>query len=153
MDSSSFLIYNSDHSKCVKVASASSVTAAACDPASEAQRFRWVSSGRLLSLSLKLCLGAQDLRDWVKVLPLPCNELSPLQQWECKNSTLFGLKGQPLHFNYGNRNEKNIMVYNGNGAWSHWALYGTNSDLCSHGYRGKRTRTGQPWGGWVGGWK
>ncbi|KAL2085100.1 hypothetical protein ACEWY4_018420 [Coilia grayii] len=146
VDSSSFLIYNQDHVKCVRVVSVSSVVAADCDPASPAQQFRWASSGRLLSLSLKLCLAAQDLKDWVKVLPVPCNEQSPLQQWECKNETLVGLKGQVLHLNYGNRNEKNIMLYKGSGAWSRWTVYGSNNDLCTHGYREVITLGGNAYG-------
>ncbi|XP_041924202.1 macrophage mannose receptor 1 [Alosa sapidissima] len=146
VDSSSFLIYNDDHSKCLKVVDTSSFVAAACDPAATSQRFRWVSNNRLLSLSLKLCLGAQDLRDWVKVLPFPCNEQSPLQQWECKNDTLVGLKGQPLNLNYGNRNEKNVMLYKGSGSWSRWKMYATNSDLCSHGYRETFTLGGNAYG-------
>uniref|UniRef100_A0AAY4AAK8 Macrophage mannose receptor 1 n=1 Tax=Denticeps clupeoides TaxID=299321 RepID=A0AAY4AAK8_9TELE len=134
VDSSSFMIYNEDHNRCVKAVSATSVLVAECDPQSEAQRFRWTSGSRLLSLSLKLCLGAQDLKDWMKVLLFPCNEESPLQHWECKNQTLFGLKGKMLHFNYGNRNEKNIMVYSGSGSWSRWQIFGTKNNLCSHGY-------------------
>ncbi len=108
-DTSSFLIYNEDHNKCVNVC-ASVVQTAPCDVSSEAQRFRWISSSRIISLSFKLCLGAQNIKDWVKIILLPCNELSPLQTWECKNETLFGLKGQPFHLNYGNRNEPNMML-------------------------------------------
>ncbi|XP_030635018.1 macrophage mannose receptor 1 [Chanos chanos] len=145
-DSSSFLIYNDAHNKCVKAVSSSVVVAAPCDPSSDNQRFRWVSSSRLLSISLKLCLGAQDLKDWVKVLLVPCNELSPLQAWECKNETLFGLKGQALHFNYGNKNEKNVMVYKGSGTWSRWQIYGSNVDLCSHGYEEMFTIGGNAFG-------
>ncbi|XP_063063355.1 macrophage mannose receptor 1 isoform X2 [Engraulis encrasicolus] len=135
VDTSSFLIYNHDHVKCVRVVSTSLVTAAQCDPASPEQQFRWASNGRLLSLSLKLCLAAQDVKDWVKILPVPCDETSTLQQWECKNETLVGLKGVELHFNYGNRNEKNIMVYKGSGSWSRWTVYGTNRNLCTHGFK------------------
>lgn len=116
--------------------SASVVQTAPCDVSSEAQRFRWISSSRIISLSFKLCLGAQNIKDWVKIILLPCNELSPLQTWECKNETLFGLKGQPFHLNYGNRNEPNMMLYKGTGLWSHWQIYGTKEDLCSRGYQG-----------------
>ncbi|XP_062849166.1 macrophage mannose receptor 1 [Trichomycterus rosablanca] len=135
LDSSSFLIYNEAHNKCLKVVDPNMVHAASCDPSSNAQRFRWISSSRILSISHKLCLGAQDLKEWVRVVLLPCSELSTLQTWECKNETLFGLKGQPLHLNYGNRHEPNLLLYTGDGSWSRWQLYSTKNDLCSHGYQ------------------
>uniref|UniRef100_A0A8C1LC99 Macrophage mannose receptor 1 n=1 Tax=Cyprinus carpio TaxID=7962 RepID=A0A8C1LC99_CYPCA len=145
-DTSSFLIYNEDHNKCVNAVSASVVQTAPCDVSSEAQHFRWISSSRIISLSFKLCLGAQNIKDWVKILLLPCNELSPLQTWECKNETLLGLKGQPLHLNYGNRNEPNMMLYKGTGVWSRWQIYGTKEDLCSHGYQALYTIGGNAFG-------
>ncbi|TRY89433.1 hypothetical protein DNTS_012216 [Danionella cerebrum] len=134
-DTSYFLIYNEDHNRCMTVLSPTVVQTAACDISSEAQHFRWISSSRVLSVSFKLCVGVQNIKDWVKVLLLPCNELSPLQTWECKNETLFGLKGQPLHLNYGNRKEPNMMLYAGAGLWSRWQIYGTKEDLCSRGYQ------------------
>uniref|UniRef100_A0A8B9LTS7 Mannose receptor, C type 1a n=1 Tax=Astyanax mexicanus TaxID=7994 RepID=A0A8B9LTS7_ASTMX len=134
-DNSAFLIYNESHNKCVKVVSPNIAQVADCDPSSDAQRFRWISSSRILSVSHKLCLGAQDLKEWVRVMLLPCNELSPMQTWECKNETLFGLKTQNLHFNYGNRHEPNILLYAGTGSWSRWQVYGTKDNLCSRGYQ------------------
>uniref|UniRef100_A0A8B9LX51 Mannose receptor, C type 1a n=1 Tax=Astyanax mexicanus TaxID=7994 RepID=A0A8B9LX51_ASTMX len=135
LDNSAFLIYNESHNKCVKVVSPNIAQVADCDPSSDAQRFRWISSSRILSVSHKLCLGAQDLKEWVRVMLLPCNELSPMQTWECKNETLFGLKTQNLHFNYGNRHEPNILLYAGTGSWSRWQVYGTKDNLCSRGYQ------------------
>ncbi|XP_051570049.1 macrophage mannose receptor 1-like isoform X2 [Myxocyprinus asiaticus] len=145
-DTRSFLIYNEDHDRCVNVVSANVVQTAQCDISSEAQSFQWVSSSRIVSVSLKLCLGAQNIKDWVKILLLPCNESSPLQTWECKNETLFGLKGQPLHLNYGNHNEPNVMLYKGTGAWSHWQIYGTKDNLCSRGYQEIYTIGGNSFG-------
>ncbi|KAG9348011.1 hypothetical protein JZ751_004030 [Albula glossodonta] len=133
-DSSSFLIYNEDHNKCVTALNANSVQATTCDPSSDSQKFRWVSESHIISISLKLCLGAQSAKDWVKVLLFPCDMKSLLQQWECKNDTLFALKGNDIYFNYGNRQEKNLMVYKGSGVWSRWRVYGTKDDLCSRGY-------------------
>ncbi|KAJ8010370.1 hypothetical protein DPEC_G00074360 [Dallia pectoralis] len=147
IDSSSFLIYNLDHNKCVLAVSASEVTVAPCNPSSPAQQFRWASEFRLLSISLKLCMGAQELKDWVKVLLFPCDEKSKLQHWQCKNETLFGLKDKELHFNYGNRNEKNVMIYQGSGTWSRWNIYGTQKDLCSRGYQAVFTLGGNAYGG------
>uniref|UniRef100_A0A7N6A7T8 Macrophage mannose receptor 1 n=1 Tax=Anabas testudineus TaxID=64144 RepID=A0A7N6A7T8_ANATE len=134
-NSGSFLIFNENHNKCIKVESATSVTVAPCDPRAKQQQFRWASQSRLLSLSLKLCLGATEIKDWVKVILYECDEKSDLQHWQCKNETLFGLKDQDLHLNWGNRNERNIMIYQGSGLWSRWRIFGTLGDLCSKGYQ------------------
>ncbi|XP_027025200.1 macrophage mannose receptor 1 isoform X1 [Tachysurus fulvidraco] len=134
LDSSAFLIYNEDHKKCVKVVDPNMAQVSDCDSSSDLQRFRWISSSRILSISHKLCLSAQDLKEWVRVVLVPCNELSPMQTWECKNETLFGIKGQPLHLNYGNRHEPNVLLHTGTGSWSRWEIYGNKQDLCSHGY-------------------
>ncbi|XP_061614123.1 macrophage mannose receptor 1 isoform X1 [Phyllopteryx taeniolatus] len=135
VDSGSFLIFNQDHNKCVKVLHASSVTLSNCAPRAKDQQFRWASEGRLLSLSLNLCLGAVEIKDWVKVLLFECDEASELQHWQCKNETLFGLRDRDLHLNWGNRNEKSLMIYKGSGSWSRWKIYGTHLDLCSKGYQ------------------
>lgn len=136
-DNGIFLIFNQDHNKCIKAESATSVTLAQCDPRAKGQQFRWASESRLLSLSLKLCLGAAEIKDWVKVLLFECDESSVLQHWQCRNETLFGLKDQDLHLNWGNFNEKNVMVYKGSGLWSRWRIFGSQGDLCSKGYGGK----------------
>ncbi|XP_061094630.1 macrophage mannose receptor 1-like isoform X1 [Conger conger] len=133
-DSSSFLIYNEDHNKCANVVSATAVEVATCDPTADSQKFRWVSKSHVISISLKLCLGVTTIKDWVKVLPFPCDMKSEHQEWECKNETLFGIKGNTLYLNYGNRQETNIMLYKGSGSWSRWRMYGTKGDLCSQGY-------------------
>jgi len=134
-ETSPFLIYNEDHNKCVTVVSAN-VEAASCDESSEAQYFRWISSSRIISLSLGLCLGAKKIEDWAQIILLPCNESNPEQTWECKNETLFGLKGHPLHLNHRNEDNKNMVLFTGTGVWSRWQIYGTNENLCSHGYQG-----------------
>ncbi|XP_061778196.1 macrophage mannose receptor 1 [Nerophis ophidion] len=146
IDQGSFLIFNQDHNKCVRVMQASFVTLAACEPHAKDQQFRWASEGRLLSLSLNLCLGATEVKDWVKVLLFECDESSELQRWQCKNETLFGLKDQDLHFNWGNRNERNIMIYKGSGVWSRWRIYGADKDLCSKGYQEVFTIGGNSFG-------
>ncbi|XP_073344522.1 macrophage mannose receptor 1 [Pagrus major] len=135
IDSGSFLIYNENHNKCMKVESATSITVAICDPHAKEQQFRWASESRILSLKLKLCLAATEIKDWVKVVLFECDESSILQHWQCKNETLFGLKDQDLHLNWGNRNERNIMIYKGSGLWSRWRIYGTQGDLCSKGFQ------------------
>uniref|UniRef100_A0AAQ5Z8G0 Macrophage mannose receptor 1 n=1 Tax=Amphiprion ocellaris TaxID=80972 RepID=A0AAQ5Z8G0_AMPOC len=142
-----FLIFNQDHNKCIKVESATSITVAVCDPHAKQQQFRWASESRILSLSLKLCLGATEIKDWVKVVLFECDESSQLQHWQCKNETLFGLKDQDLHLNWGNRNERNIMIYKGSGLWSRWRIFGTRGDLCSKGYQEIFTLGGNAFGG------
>lgn len=146
IDSGSFLIFNDNHNKCVRVDSATSITVANCNPHAKEQQFRWASESRVLSLSLKLCLAATEIKDWVKVVLFECDEKSELQHWECKNETLFGLKNQDLHFNWGNRNERNIMVYKGAGLWSRWRIYGTLGDLCSKGFQEMFTIGGNAFG-------
>ncbi|XP_070709201.1 macrophage mannose receptor 1 [Pempheris klunzingeri] len=135
IDAGSFLIYNENHNKCIQVESATSITVAQCNPHAKEQQFRWASESRVLSLSLKLCLAATEIKDWVKVVLFECDEKSNLQHWQCKNETLFGLIDQDLHLNWGNRNERNIMIYKGSGLWSRWRIFGTQGDLCSKGYQ------------------
>lgn len=112
------------------------VQMASCNICSEAQHFQWISSSQIISVEFKLCLGAENIKNWVKIVLLPCNDLSPEQTWECKEETLFGLKEQPLHLNYGNYNELNMMLFNGTGVWSRWLIYETKEKLCSPGYQG-----------------
>uniref|UniRef100_G3NJ53 Macrophage mannose receptor 1 n=1 Tax=Gasterosteus aculeatus aculeatus TaxID=481459 RepID=G3NJ53_GASAC len=145
--SGSFLIFNENHNKCMKVESATSMTVAPCDPHAKNQQFRWASESRILSLSLKLCMGATQIKDWVKVLLFECDESSNLQHWQCKNETLFGLKDQDLHLNWGNKNERNIMIYKGSGLWSRWRIFGTQEDLCSKGFQEVFTIGGNAFGG------
>ncbi|KAK9971035.1 hypothetical protein ABG768_026931 [Culter alburnus] len=133
--SSSFLIYNEDHNKCVYAVSANVVLTAPCDATFKAQHFQWISSSRIISLAFSLCLGVEKIEDRVKVVLLPCNESNPEQTWECKDETLFGLKGHPLHLNYGDYDEPNMILYTGTGVWSRWMIYGTDENLCSRGYR------------------
>ncbi|XP_040023036.2 macrophage mannose receptor 1 [Gasterosteus aculeatus] len=147
IDSGSFLIFNENHNKCMKVESATSMTVAPCDPHAKNQQFRWASESRILSLSLKLCMGATQIKDWVKVLLFECDESSNLQHWQCKNETLFGLKDQDLHLNWGNKNERNIMIYKGSGLWSRWRIFGTQEDLCSKGFQEVFTIGGNAFGG------
>ncbi|CAJ1082520.1 macrophage mannose receptor 1 [Xyrichtys novacula] len=147
IDSGSFLIYNENHNKCIRVESATSITVAQCNPRAKEQQFRWASESRILSLSLKLCLGATEIKDWVKVVLYECDEKSDLQHWQCKNETLFGLKGQDLHLNWGNHKERNIMIYRGSGLWSRWRIFGTRGDLCSKGFQEIFTIGGNAFGG------
>ncbi|KAH0627502.1 hypothetical protein JD844_003273 [Phrynosoma platyrhinos] len=134
VDTSKFLIYNEDHKVCVHAVSSSYVTTSTCNHENEEQRFRWISSHQLMSVSLKLCFGVSSKIDWTPVSLYPCDSESNLQKWECRNDTLFAIQGADLFFNYGNRNEKRIMLYKGSGAWSRWKVYGTKDDLCSRGY-------------------
>ncbi|XP_076829014.1 macrophage mannose receptor 1-like [Brachyhypopomus gauderio] len=134
-----FVIYNKDQDKCVLVSEGNAVQAGDCDPTANTQHFRWISSSHVISVSHQLCVGAQGLEEWVRVVLEPCNDHSPTQMWECKDETLFGLKGHPLHFNYGKRNQPNVLLHTGTGLWSRWQIYRTKENLCSH--RHEETRT------------
>ncbi|XP_043920561.1 macrophage mannose receptor 1 isoform X2 [Protopterus annectens] len=129
-----FSIYNEEHKKCVIVKSTNSVIAGNCAPTDPNQQFRWISENRVMSIAFTQCLGVPAKKDWVPVTLYPCDAKSEFQKWECRNETLFALSGVDLHFNYGNKNEKNIMLYKGSGTWSRWITFGTNDDLCSRGY-------------------
>ncbi|XP_028934045.1 macrophage mannose receptor 1 [Ornithorhynchus anatinus] len=131
LDTRLFMIYNEDHKRCVEAQNANSVTTAACNQTHEAQKFRWVSDNRLMSVAHKLCLGVPSKTDWVPVTLYPCDRQSQLQKWECRNDMLFAIQGADLYFNYGNKQEKNIMLFKGSGFWSRWKIYGTTDDLCS----------------------
>ncbi|XP_021096156.1 macrophage mannose receptor 1 isoform X3 [Heterocephalus glaber] len=137
-----FLIYNEDHKRCVEAVSPSAVQTASCNLDAESQKFRWVSQSQLMSVAFKLCLGVPSKSDWVPVTLYPCNSQSEIQKWECKNDTLLGIKGEDLYFNYGNKQEKNIMLYKGSGLWSRWRIYATTDDLCSRGYEAMYTLLG-----------
>ncbi|XP_042329971.1 macrophage mannose receptor 1-like [Sceloporus undulatus] len=142
VDTSKFLIYNEDHKLCVHAVSSSYVTASTCNHENEEQKFRWISSHQLMSISLKLCFGVSSKIDWTPISLYPCDSESNLQKWECRNDTLFAIQGADLFFNYGNRNEKRIMLYKGSGGWSRWKVYGTKDDLCSRGYEDMFTLKG-----------
>ncbi|XP_067863183.1 macrophage mannose receptor 1 [Heptranchias perlo] len=133
-DPNVFLIYNENHMKCVEAKSEKSVIASPCKAIAQSQQFRWVSGQRLMSIKFKLCLGVPNKIDWVPITLFPCNETSDLQRWSCRNDTVLSIQGEDLYFNYGNKNEKNIMLYKGGGIWSRWKVYGTKNDLCSINY-------------------
>uniref|UniRef100_A0A672FZD2 Mannose receptor C-type 1 n=1 Tax=Salarias fasciatus TaxID=181472 RepID=A0A672FZD2_SALFA len=145
-DSGTFLIFNVDHNKCVRVEGPTSLTAGPCNPRAKDQQFRWASESRILSISHKLCLGATEIKNWVKVALFECDENNILQHWQCKNDTLFGLKDEDLHLNYGNFLERSIMIYKGSGVWSRWRIYGTQNDLCSKGFQEIFTLGGNSFG-------
>ncbi|XP_059828140.1 macrophage mannose receptor 1 [Hypanus sabinus] len=130
-DSNIFLIYNQDHQRCVDAKSEQAVETSICDATVESQQFRWVSGQRLMSVKYTLCLGVPRKVNWVPVTLFQCNDSSNLQSWICRNDTLLSIQDADLYFNYGNKNEKNIMLYKGSGLWSRWKVYDTNKDLCS----------------------
>ncbi|XP_053119453.1 macrophage mannose receptor 1 isoform X2 [Hemicordylus capensis] len=141
-DTSIFSIYNEDHRRCVTVRPPNYATTAPCSPNDEAQKFRWVSSHQLMSVSQKSCFGVSLKKTWTPISLYPCDSTSELQKWECRNDTLFAIQGIDLFFNYGNKNEPSIMLYHGSGTWSRWKVYGTSDDLCSRGYEDMFTLKG-----------
>lgn len=119
--------------------SATVVQLEACNISSAAQHFQWIFSSKILNNLFKLCLGAENIESGEKIILVPCNKLDHVLTWECKEETLFGLKGQALHLNYGHRDDSNVQLYYGSGTWSHWLVYKTKENLCSHGFQGKST--------------
>uniref|UniRef100_A0A8C8RNB2 Macrophage mannose receptor 1 n=1 Tax=Pelusios castaneus TaxID=367368 RepID=A0A8C8RNB2_9SAUR len=134
LDSRTFLIYSEDHKRCVQAHSSSSVRTAICNQDNESQKFRWVSENQLMSVALKLCLGVPSKKDQALVTLYPCTKTSELQQWGCRNETLFSLEGEDLFFHSGNQEEENIIVSKGPSVKSNWKIYGIADDLCSWGY-------------------
>ncbi|XP_069770759.1 macrophage mannose receptor 1 [Narcine bancroftii] len=129
-----FLIYNERHRKCVDAKSEQYVGISECDVTAKSQQFRWVSGQRLMSIKFTLCLGVSSKVNWVPIILYQCNDSSNLQSWTCRNDTLLSIEGADFYFNYGNRNEKNIMLFHGSGFWSRWKVYGTKNDICSKYY-------------------
>ncbi|XP_051871858.1 macrophage mannose receptor 1 isoform X2 [Pristis pectinata] len=129
-----FLIFNENHRKCVDAKSEQTVEMSDCDVTAKSQQFRWVSGQRLMNIKFTMCLGVPSKVNWVPVTLYQCNSSSDLQSWICGNDTLLSIEGADLHFNYGNKNEKNIMLYKGSGFWSRWKVFGTKNDLCSKHY-------------------
>ncbi|XP_067418418.1 macrophage mannose receptor 1-like [Emydura macquarii macquarii] len=134
LDSGIFLIYNEDQKLCVQAHSANSVRTAICNQDNESQKFRWVSDYQLMSVTLKLCLGVPSKKDQVRITLYPCTKTSELQQWGCRNETLFSLEGEDLFFHSGNQEEENIILSKRTSVKSKWKIYGTTDDLCSWGY-------------------
>ncbi|XP_052419428.1 uncharacterized protein LOC127963523 [Carassius gibelio] len=132
-DTSFFLIYNEDRKTCVYTKSTTVVQSAPCNESSKAQHFRWTSSSQIFSRSFNLCLGSKNIKERAKIILLPCNGLDPVHIWECKDKSLFGLKGHKLHLNQGK--DPNLMLFSGIGVWSQWLIYRTKENLCSHGYK------------------
>ncbi|KAM9441427.1 macrophage mannose receptor 1-like [Clarias gariepinus] len=135
LDSSAFLIYNKDHQKCVAIVDPDLIQASDCDPSTDSQRFRWITGSRILSISHKMCLGVNSVKGWDQAGLLPCDELSPMQKWECRSEDRFAIKHRQLHLNYRDDDAPNIRLESGTGSRSHWVIYGDEDDLCSHGYQ------------------
>ncbi|MEE6466813.1 hypothetical protein FKM82_007061 [Ascaphus truei] len=132
LDSSIFLIYSEDHKQCIQAQNTGSIMIAKCKDI-DSQKFRWISEHQLVNIGIKQCLGATSKKDMAILTMFPCDGTSELQKWECKNDTLFGIQGESLYMNYGNKQDK-VILFKGSGTWSKWKVYGTSDDLCSKGY-------------------
>ncbi|XP_056375176.1 macrophage mannose receptor 1-like [Hyla sarda] len=132
LDSDTFLIYNEDHKKCIDTRNSIIVTAR-CNEKSNTQKFRWISKNQLINVGTSQCLAVSSIADLSAVTLYTCDGSSDLQKWECKNETLFGIVGSPLHLNYGNRKE-DVLLYKGAGVWSKWKIYLSPDDLCAKAY-------------------
>lgn len=136
IDSGKFLIYNEDSKLCAQAQNTSSVITAPCDEHNEFQQFRWISAMHLLSMGMKLCLGALAKEDEVAVTLETCNRTNELQQWGCRNETL-AIKGNDLFLNYGKGRGKKIRLSKGTGKGSRWKIHGTTHSVCSQHYEGE----------------
>uniref|UniRef100_A0A8C4W867 Mannose receptor C-type 1 n=1 Tax=Gopherus evgoodei TaxID=1825980 RepID=A0A8C4W867_9SAUR len=141
-----FLIHNEDHKLCVKAQSSNSVIIVTCNQDDDSQKFRWVSDHQILSMALKLCLGVPSMKDQAAITLYPCNKTSELQQWECRNKTLFAIQGEDLFFNSAQGEERKVMLSKGSGSWNRWKIHGTTENLCSQGYEDMFTLLGNAFG-------
>uniref|UniRef100_A0A8B9QQM5 Macrophage mannose receptor 1 n=1 Tax=Anas platyrhynchos TaxID=8839 RepID=A0A8B9QQM5_ANAPL len=144
-DSGKFLIYNEDSKLCAQAQNTSSVITAPCDEHNEFQQFRWISAMHLLSMGMKLCLGALAKEDEVAVTLETCNRTNELQQWGCRNETL-AIKGNDLFLNYGKGRGKKIRLSKGTGKGSRWKIHGTTHSVCSQHYEDMYTLGGNTFG-------
>ncbi|XP_063777609.1 macrophage mannose receptor 1-like [Pseudophryne corroboree] len=144
LDSDTFLIYNEEHQKCIEGEN-SILSVATCEEKNNAQKFRWISENQLINVGSTLCLAATAKKDMALVTLYQCDGASELQKWECQNDTMFGIQGENLHLDYGN---KKVILYNGSGYWSRWKIFGTPDDLCVKTYEElytlKGNANGQP---------
>ncbi|XP_053318168.1 uncharacterized protein LOC128490341 [Spea bombifrons] len=129
----SFLIYNEAHGKCAEVHSFPQfhlgITANICSPLSRSQLFHWFPGSRLFNLREGLCLGVSGTpQARMAVRLFPCDSAQALS-WVCTNSTLLGVKGHQLYFNYGNNPQGILMLYGGTGTWSRWKSRGIDGAL------------------------
>ncbi|NXL83123.1 MRC1 protein, partial [Alectura lathami] len=142
-DSGIFLIYNEDSKLCAQAQNSSSVISATCDEHNEFQRFRWISATQLLSVGMKLCLGALTKDSEAAIKLETCNRTSVLQRWGCSNETL-SIQGSDLFLNYGNG--KKIRLSKGSGKGSRWRIHGTTDSVCSRPYEDMYTLGGNTFG-------
>ncbi|KAH0628626.1 hypothetical protein JD844_009995 [Phrynosoma platyrhinos] len=128
---SPFLLYNEDKNVCATIQEQNYLTAASCSPDVQDQYFQPLSGGLLHHVASQLCVAAPSRKNKMALVLTPCNPRSSLQHWECRNHDLLALKGTDLYFNYGNSVNKRVMLYDGNGPWSRWLIYGTHNNICN----------------------
>ncbi|XP_042308235.1 macrophage mannose receptor 1-like [Sceloporus undulatus] len=128
---SPFLLYNENKNVCATILEQNYLTAVSCSPDVQDQHFQLLSGGLLSHLVSHLCVAAQSRKNKMALILTPCNPRSSLQHWECRNHDLLALKDTDLYFNYGNSVNKRVMLYDGNGPWSRWLIYGTHNNICN----------------------
>ncbi|KAM8987156.1 macrophage mannose receptor 1-like [Ara ararauna] len=128
--SRSFLLYNEDHRKCIE-ANGHQLTATTCQPGAASQRFQWLQGGQLWGWQSQRCVTATRGQNLALVRLEPCRDDAKLQHWECRDGGLLALAGYDLYFNYGNNQQRTVMLYTGDGPWSRWVVHGSKDDVCS----------------------
>ncbi|KAJ7316564.1 hypothetical protein JRQ81_002726 [Phrynocephalus forsythii] len=127
----SFLLYNEHHKVCVARQEPFHLTGVPCRPDDQAQHFQWLPGGLLRHVASQLCVVAPVAKNKWALLLKRCNARSPLQRWECRDHDLLALESQGLYFNYGNSINRLVILYEGQGPWSRWLVYGSLNNVCN----------------------
>ncbi|XP_070582570.1 macrophage mannose receptor 1-like [Erythrolamprus reginae] len=145
-DSDTFLIYNENLHRCLKLQESRSFTFDICNKFNEWQNFKWVSNYQLLNMAVKLCLSVPSKSNMVPVTLSPCNETTDLQKWECRNNTLLALVKQDLFLNPVTGFESAVILSENHSTKSVWKIYGTKKGLCAQKYEALYTIEGNAFG-------
>ncbi|XP_074013799.1 macrophage mannose receptor 1-like [Numenius arquata] len=146
VDTETFLIYNKVNKVCLQASVTQSVRTATCHQDNELQKFRWITDHQLMSVRLNLCLGVQSKEDQAVISLYPCNPMSELQWWECRNESLLAIQAENLFFSPGNGEHDNVLLKKGLSAKNNWKIYGAMDVLCSQAYEETFTLLGNAFG-------
>ncbi|CAB4009737.1 Hypothetical predicted protein [Paramuricea clavata] len=123
-------MYNTYHNKCISI-EYERIAARPCNPMTDNQRWRWTQYDQLQSIFNQTCLSLRETPvNWVRVKLSTCDRHDTYQVWACVDD-LVRLKGTVLNLNYGNNNGgDNVVLYNGDGSWCMWKVYGEDVRVC-----------------------
>ncbi|XP_032090962.1 macrophage mannose receptor 1-like [Thamnophis elegans] len=144
-DSETFLIYNENLNRCLKLQESRSFSLEICNKYSDQQKFKWASDYQLLNMAVRLCLSVPSKTNMVPVTLSPCNKTLDEQKWGCRNDTLV-LATEELFLNPANGHENKVIVSANSTKKSVWKIYGTQKILCSQKYEALFTIEGNSLG-------